>query len=326
MGEDAVAPVKERSILKGVLVTVGLIVERIAGRLIETAKREHAEALIAEGAFHLRAAVERADVGRVKDVVWDGRDRRRRRARTGVCVDIVCALSEERPVLDELAAELLRRDRLLVDFDVREIRRDRADETHRRRDRITQVQSDVANLHRQKMAVGLLEEVAILSDARQAEDVDAALRLAAGAGDRDAGTRRPPARVRERRPISRRRVLHEPVVCPHAVLAFGGKLPDELDAPGLVLAAAHLQHVERDDEHGAPAVGADGCRRFPAGAIANVFQGLLVAHAARRRFEVVRLGARAARVDADPDEIVDPESHVVGGLGGDDRAAGSGWL
>ena len=71
MGEDAVAPVEERSVLQGVLVAVRLIVERIAGRLIEAAKRKYAEALVAERSFDLRAAIERPDIRRIEYEVWD---------------------------------------------------------------------------------------------------------------------------------------------------------------------------------------------------------------------------------------------------------------
>ena len=78
-------------------------------------KGEHAEALQAVDALDLRAAVERSDARRIEHFV---RRADEIRVAVGVGIEILRALREERAVLDELAFEFLRRDRLLIDLDV----------------------------------------------------------------------------------------------------------------------------------------------------------------------------------------------------------------
>ena len=320
MREYAVAPVEKRSVLKRVFVSVRLIVERVPRRLVEAAKGKNAQTLIAERAFHFRSAVERSDVGRVENVVGNGRNCRRGRTRAGVCVDEVGSLGEEGPVLDELPLEFLRSDGLLIDFHVGEIGSDRADEAHRRRERIADVESERPHFHRQKLSVGLLKKIAIFPDAGQSKDVrpSSGPRFACRT-DGYTACRRPPARVVKRRPSAGGGILHEAVVRPYVVFGVAGQGANELNPPGLLRAAADLEHLERNDEDGGPAVGADGRGCLPARPVPRILCGLLIVHAPRRRLEVVCLRARTAGVDADADEIVHAEADVVGRLGRNDR-------
>ncbi len=129
----------ERPAGQRVLVAEGLIAERVVRRRVVAVKGQRAEALIAERALDFGAAVERPDRRRVEDQIGRRREPASGRARPRRGVDERRALREERPVLHELALELLRRDRLLIDLDVREIRVQRSDEANRRRDRIADV-------------------------------------------------------------------------------------------------------------------------------------------------------------------------------------------
>ena len=215
------------------------------------------------------------------------------------------------------------RDRLLVDFDVGKIGVGGSDETDRGRNRIAHVDAVRANLHRQKLTVGLLEEIAILADA--GESVNVGARAAAGFAGRlqdDAGRSGPPARVLERRPIRPYLILHQRIPRPSKVLPLRSDAADELQSPVLRAGMRNAQDGERHDQDGAPRAAGDAGCRCPARTVAHVFVGLLVPHAFGRRLEEVGLAPRPARIDSETDEIVLAEPDVVGGLGRNDRDAG----
>jgi hypothetical protein len=78
---------------------------------------------------------------------------------------------------------------------------------------------------------------------------------------------------------------------------------------------------ERDDHDGVPRPALDPRSRRPCGGVARVLARLLIARAPRGRLEVVDLRAASARVDPDPDEVVEPEADVVRRLPRHDREA-----
>src|SRR5438270_2305 len=114
--EEAIGVKKDDEVLYGFGRSAGVCEEieavdvGVAGRLIETAEIQHAEGLPPERSFHFLAAIERANRGRVKKLVPAHRSL--------IGIEIGGSLREKRPVLLQETAELLRRDRLLIDLDV----------------------------------------------------------------------------------------------------------------------------------------------------------------------------------------------------------------
>ncbi len=198
------------------------------------------------------------------------------------------------------------------------------DEIDGLRDRNAQVEAGRARRFGCEGAVGLLEEVAIRAGAERTEDVESRLWPGVGqAVEREPGGLSPKPRIGKDRPIAGAGVLHDAVVCPAVVLALRGDLANEIDTPGLVGAGADAQVGERYDHDGGPLSAGRVARSgsLPVRAVARVFAGLLVANAAGRRLEEIRLGSRSARVERDADEVVDAEAALVGGLRGENRRA-----
>src|SRR5579863_2891639 len=140
------------------LITIGSVIERIAGRCVESAKRQYPERLHAECAFEARPAVERSDVGRIEFlIIWAGRAPPFHE-RAGV--EKSRALSKKRTILLQASAKLLGDDRLLIGLDVGKVWIERSDQVDRRCDRNRDVDADRANILRQERAVGLFELVA----------------------------------------------------------------------------------------------------------------------------------------------------------------------
>src|SRR5579875_97704 len=322
MSQHAVTPIEERIVLQGVFVTERRVVERVPARRIEAAEIHQTEALLPERPLDFCTAIERSDAGRIENEIGVRDIDARRRALAGGSIDEDGALREKRPIFDELTAEFLRRDRDLIDFDVRKIRVERTDQVDRRRQGEARVDTVVPNVLRQKRLIGLLKLVVVSSDAFQAVDVRARPGARRRSRNHDARAGRPKARVGEGRPrLIRLLILHQSVECPDVMLASRSNPANELKAPRMRAAGGNVQDVERDDHDGVPAVGRSYRSGAPVWMITRVFIGLIVSRTQRRRLEIVRLRSRAARVDADTDKVVDAEAEVVDGLRGDDRNA-----
>src|SRR5580704_16375246 len=270
------------------LVAVCLIAKRVARRFVEAVEGQNAKALVAERSLDLTAAVERSDRRGVEDEIGSVHVRAGRRARSGVGIDESRALCEEGPVLEKLPLELLRCDRLLIDLDIGKVRIERADETDRGSDRVAEVPAERAHVLGQKLAVGLLKEIAVLANAGQTVDVGTRLGSSRGRCRNIEVPGGPKARiVLESRPGSAGSIAHDRVPDPRKVLARRRDLSYELQPPRLLAAARHAQDIERNNHHGAPRPVRGPSGGAPSRAKAHVFIGLLVARAARRRFKII---------------------------------------